>query len=147
MGLTMGIVAAPCIGPFVLGLVTYVAAKGDPLYGFLMFFVLAVGLGFPYLILALFSGKIKSLPRAGDWMVGVKTYFRIFTDGYGHLFYRSAPSGSGCALCASILWHSGCVYLLFFDSTAAGVKGFKIFKIAFSAAVIAVSAYALIPQK
>ena len=27
MGLTMGIVAAPCIGPFVLGLVTYVAAK------------------------------------------------------------------------------------------------------------------------
>src|SRR3990170_7613738 len=47
MGLTMGIVAAPCIGPFVLGLVTYVAAKGDPYYGFLMFFVLALGLGFP----------------------------------------------------------------------------------------------------
>ncbi|HQJ47125.1 MAG TPA: cytochrome c biogenesis protein CcdA, partial [Ignavibacteriaceae bacterium] len=52
MGLTMGIVAAPCIGPFVLGLVTYVAAKGDPFYGFLMFFVLALGLGFPYLLLA-----------------------------------------------------------------------------------------------
>ncbi len=34
MGLTMGIVAAPCIGPFVIGLVTYVAAKGDPYYGF-----------------------------------------------------------------------------------------------------------------
>ena len=30
MGLTMGIVAAPCIGPFVLGLVTFVAAKADP---------------------------------------------------------------------------------------------------------------------
>jgi thioredoxin:protein disulfide reductase len=30
MGLTMGIVAAPCIGPFVIGLVTYVAAKADP---------------------------------------------------------------------------------------------------------------------
>lgn len=37
MGLTLGIVAAPCIGPFVLGLVTYVAAKGDPVNGFLMF--------------------------------------------------------------------------------------------------------------
>ncbi len=59
MGLTMGIVAAPCIGPFVLGLVTYVAAKADPYLGFLMFFVLALGLGFPYLLLAIFSGKIK----------------------------------------------------------------------------------------
>lgn len=47
MGLTMGIVAAPCIGPFVLGLVTVVGAKGDPVYGFLMFFFLAVGLGTP----------------------------------------------------------------------------------------------------
>jgi len=33
--------------PFVLGLVTYVAAKGDPLFGFILFFDLAVGLGFP----------------------------------------------------------------------------------------------------
>jgi thioredoxin:protein disulfide reductase len=55
MGLTMGIVAAPCIGPFVLGLVTYVAAKADPLYGFLMFFVLALGLGMPYLFFAVFQ--------------------------------------------------------------------------------------------
>ena len=44
MGLTMGIVAAPCIGPFILGLVTYVATKQDPYFGFLMFFVLALGL-------------------------------------------------------------------------------------------------------
>ncbi|RKY90715.1 MAG: thiol:disulfide interchange protein, partial [Ignavibacteriae bacterium] len=57
MGLTMGIVAAPCIGPFILGLVTYVATKQDPFFGFLMFFVLALGLGFPYLFLAIFSGK------------------------------------------------------------------------------------------
>lgn len=60
MGLTMGIVAAPCIGPFVLGLVTYVAAKGDPFFGFLLFFILAVGLGTPYLFLAIFQEKSKS---------------------------------------------------------------------------------------
>ncbi len=28
MGLTMGVVAAPCIGPFVVGLLTFVGAKG-----------------------------------------------------------------------------------------------------------------------
>ena len=71
MGLTMGIVAAPCIGPFVLGLITFVAATADPFKGFLMFFVLALGLGTPYLFLAIFSGQIKKLPRSGVWMEAV----------------------------------------------------------------------------
>jgi thiol:disulfide interchange protein DsbD len=51
MGLTMGIVAAPCIGPFVLGLLVHVSTKGDPIYGFFVFFVLALGLGLPYVLL------------------------------------------------------------------------------------------------
>src|SRR5215467_13128844 len=42
MGLTMGIVAAPCIGPFVVALLVHVGAKGSPAYGFLLFFVLAL---------------------------------------------------------------------------------------------------------
>ncbi len=86
MGLTMGIVAAPCIGPFVIGLVTYVAAKGDPYFGFLMFFVMALGLGLPYLILALFSGKIKNLPRAGFWMDAVKKIFGFILIGMAIYF-------------------------------------------------------------
>ena len=49
MGLTMGIVAAPCIGPFVLGLVTYVAAKGDPFYRFLNVFCFSSWVGIPLL--------------------------------------------------------------------------------------------------
>jgi thiol:disulfide interchange protein DsbD len=47
MGLTLGIVAAPCIGPFIIGLLTLVAQKGDPLYAFLIFFTLSIGLGLP----------------------------------------------------------------------------------------------------
>jgi thiol:disulfide interchange protein DsbD len=33
MGLVMGFVAAPCIGPFVVGLLTYVGQRGDPFLG------------------------------------------------------------------------------------------------------------------
>jgi thioredoxin:protein disulfide reductase len=40
MGLTMGVVAAPCIGPFVLGLLTWVASVGSPWLGFIVFFYL-----------------------------------------------------------------------------------------------------------
>lgn len=72
MGLTLGIVAAPCIGPFILGLLTYVGQKGDPFMGFLCFFILSIGLGLPLLVLAMFSGVINKLPLSGDWMIWVK---------------------------------------------------------------------------
>jgi thioredoxin:protein disulfide reductase len=75
MGLTVGIVAAPCIGPFVLGLLTYVGKRGSALLGFALFFVLAFGLGVPFLFLGAFSGSIRRLPRSGAWMVWVRKIF------------------------------------------------------------------------
>ncbi|MCJ7808939.1 MAG: thioredoxin family protein, partial [Desulfobulbaceae bacterium] len=72
MGLTLGIVAAPCLGPFILGLLTYVGQKGDPFLGFLYFFVLSIGMGLPLAILAVFSGAIDKLPMSGTWMVWIR---------------------------------------------------------------------------
>lgn len=72
MGVSLGIVAAPCIGPFVLGIVTWVATLGDPLMGFLIFFTLSLGLGTPLFVLALFSGQLSKLPRSGEWMNWVR---------------------------------------------------------------------------
>jgi thiol:disulfide interchange protein DsbD len=75
MGLLVGVVAAPCVGPFVLGLLAFVAARQSAALGFLFFFVLSLGLGLPYLFLAAFSGSIARLPRAGVWMEGIKKIF------------------------------------------------------------------------
>ena len=75
MGLLVGVVAAPCVGPFVLGLLAFVAARQNAALGFLFFFVLSLGLGLPYVFLALFSGSISRLPRAGEWMEGIKKIF------------------------------------------------------------------------
>ena len=147
MGLTMGIVAAPCIGPFVLGLVTYVAAKGDPLYGFMMFFTMALGLGLPYLILALFSGKIKKLPRAGDWMEGVKHVFGFLLLAMALYFINPLLSKSINIYTLPLFGIFAAGFLLIFDKKANIIKGFRIFKIAFSIIVIALSVYTLIPEK
>lgn len=147
MGLTMGIVAAPCIGPFLLGLVTYVAAKGDPFYGFIMFFVMAMGLGTPYLILALFSGKIKSLPRAGLWMEGVKHIFGFLLLGMAIYFVNPLLPKNISGYTLPIFGLITTMILLFVDKTANNVKGFRIFKTVFSLLVIALSIYALIPSK
>jgi thioredoxin:protein disulfide reductase len=75
MGLTVGIVAAPCIGPFVLGLLTYVGNKGNAVLGFALFFVLAIGMGIPFIVLGTFSGSLQRLPRSGAWMVWVRKIF------------------------------------------------------------------------
>ncbi|MBK7229130.1 MAG: protein-disulfide reductase DsbD [Ignavibacteriales bacterium] len=147
MGLTMGIVAAPCIGPVVLGLVTYVALKGDVLYGFLMFFVLALGLGFPYLLLAIFSGKIKSLPRAGLWMEGVKHIFGFLLIGMAFYFLDPILPKTFQGYTLPIFGIIAAIILLFVDKTANSAKGFRIFKTVFSVIVIAVSIYALIPTE
>ncbi len=147
MGLTMGIVAAPCIGPFVLGLVTYVAAKGDPLYGFLMFFVLALGLGFPYLLLAIFSGKIKSLPRAGLWMEGVKHIFGFLLIGMAFYFLDPILPKAIQGYTLPVFGIITAIILLFVDKTANDAKGFRLFKTIFSVIVLVISIYALIPSE
>ncbi|HZS45061.1 MAG TPA: cytochrome c biogenesis protein CcdA [Blastocatellia bacterium] len=86
MGLLMGFIAAPCIGPFVLGLLTYVSNVGSASRGFLFFFVLAMGLGLPYLFLGAFSGAAKSLPRSGEWMIKVRKLFGLILLGMALYF-------------------------------------------------------------
>jgi thiol:disulfide interchange protein DsbD len=76
-GLTVGIVAAPCIGPFVLGLLTFVGESGSLFLGFSLFFVLALGLGLPFVVLALASGSIARLPKSGEWMEWVRRLFGL----------------------------------------------------------------------
>jgi thiol:disulfide interchange protein DsbD len=75
MGLVFGAVAAPCVDPFSIGLLTFVAAKADVALGFALFFTLSLGLGLPYLLLGFFSGEIQRLPKSGLWMVWVKKVF------------------------------------------------------------------------
>jgi len=77
MGLTVGIVAAPCIGPFVLGLLTFVGESGSLFLGFGLFFVLALGLGLPFVVLAVASGSITRLPKSGEWMEWVRRLFGL----------------------------------------------------------------------
>ncbi|HVO75738.1 MAG TPA: cytochrome c biogenesis protein CcdA [Ignavibacteriaceae bacterium] len=146
MGLTMGIVAAPCIGPFVLGLVTYVAAKADPYFGFLMFFVLSLGLGLPYMILAVFSGKIKKLPKSGEWMNAVKHVFGFILLGMAVYFILPLLPDSISGYVLPVYLFIAGFYLLFFDKSSNTVKGFRIFKILFSVVIIAAAVYAVVPS-
>jgi thiol:disulfide interchange protein DsbD len=117
MGLVVGFVAAPCIGPFVLGLLTLVGERGDPVFGLVVFFTLAMGLGLPYLILGTFTGAVNRLPASGEWMIGVRKVFGVLLVALAVYFASPLlPGESGSILMAAVLVIGG-LYLLVVDRT------------------------------
>jgi thiol:disulfide interchange protein DsbD len=86
MGLGMGVVAAPCIGPIVLGLLLIVERSGSALFGFALFFTLAVGMGAPYVGLAIAAGSIRRLPRSGEWLRWTEELFGFVLIGLAIYF-------------------------------------------------------------
>lgn len=129
MGLTLGIVAAPCLGPFILGLLSYVGQKGDPLLGFIYFFVLSIGMGLPLAVLAVFSGTVKMLPVSGEWMVWIRKLLGWVLVGMaGYLLQPVIPSSLGkSALYALILTAAG-LHLGWFEKSRAPSTAFKYVK-------------------
>ena len=81
LGTTVGVIAAPCLAPVLVALLAYVGQRGDPWLGWWLFFVLACGLGLPYVVLGTFSGLLTRLPKSGMWMVRVKRIFGVVLIG------------------------------------------------------------------
>ena len=124
MGLTLGLVAAPCIGPFVLGLITWVATLGSPWLGFLIFFTLSLGLGLPLFFLALFSENLDKLPRSGEWLLWVRQLMGWVLVGMAVYFLRPLlPESFWVILMASLILAAG-VHLTWLDKSAAAIRAF-----------------------
>ena len=74
-GLISGIVTNPCIGPVLIGILTYVSQTQDIFLGFSLLFTFAMGLGVLFLLLGTFSQCLNWLPSSGPWMEGIKFFF------------------------------------------------------------------------
>ena len=129
MGLTLGIVAAPCLGPFILGLLTYVGQKGDPFLGFLYFFVLSLGLGLPLAVLAVFSGTLERLPVSGAWMVWIRKVLGWVLLGMAAYLLQPLMPGAymKSIISAAILVAAG-LHLGWMDKGGAGSRTFEYIK-------------------
>jgi thiol:disulfide interchange protein DsbD len=129
MGLTVGIIAAPCIGPFVLGLLTYVGNRGNVLLGFSLFFVLALGLGVPFLLLGIFSGSINKIPRSGAWMVWVRTIFGFILLGMAVYFLKTLfPNALLYDLALALIMLLAGIYMAWIEPTKSAGKVFPFFR-------------------
>lgn len=73
MGAISGLVCSPCTTAPLSGALLYVAKSGDLLTGAVALYALAIGMGIPLILAAVFGNKL--LPKAGVWMTHVKTLF------------------------------------------------------------------------
>lgn len=71
-GLFAGLVASPCVGPPIIGLLAVAASQNNPPLAFWLFFVMSLGLALPYVLFGTFSGTLSKLPRSGAWLVWIK---------------------------------------------------------------------------
>ncbi|MFZ7111212.1 MAG: protein-disulfide reductase DsbD family protein [Desulfatiglandales bacterium] len=129
MGLTLGILAAPCLGPFLLGLLTYVGHTGKPVLGFLYFFVLSIGLGLPLSVLAFFSGLSTRLPMSGEWMVWIRKVMGWVLVGMAA--YICSPLLSSYLDRAHLLGGLGVlagIHLGWVDRTGGAMRRFSLFR-------------------
>ncbi|MFC1745198.1 cytochrome c biogenesis protein CcdA [Candidatus Riflebacteria bacterium] len=132
MGTTVGIVAAPCVGPVILGLLTYVGKLQDTFLGFLYFFGLSSGMGTPYLLLGIFSGSMKSIPRAGEWMNGVKKIFGTIFIGLTWNTLAPIIPGRVIAHAGWLIFGLCSLLYLFIEPSGNSVFKFRILKYLFA---------------
>ena len=145
MGLTMGVVAAPCIGPFVVGLLAFVGASGNPLLGFWLFFVLALGMGLPNLVLGIFSGALASLPRSGAWLIYAKKVMGVALLGVALYFMQPLLSDRHLGMLALAFAAAAGVYLAFLERTRMRAGWFPLLKAGIGLAVVACGAWLALP--
>lgn len=125
MGMTLGVVASACIGPFILGLLTWVATIGSIWIGFLIFFVLSLGLGLPLFFLALFSGQLGKLPRSGEWLIWVKKLMGWILVGMAAYFIQPLLPETARILLLAAVSVAAALHLGWIDRSRAEFRGFE----------------------
>ncbi|MEW6272450.1 MAG: cytochrome c biogenesis protein CcdA [Thermodesulfobacteriota bacterium] len=146
MGLTMGIVAAPCIGPVILGLLVYVGAQRDALLGFLLFFTLGLGMGLPYVLLASAAGAIRRLPRSGEWLAWVNRLFGTLLVGMALYFVSPLLDGAVLRVAVPLYLAAAGLYLGFVERSARAVRWFSVGRRALGAAVVLLAVWIALPS-
>jgi thiol:disulfide interchange protein DsbD len=74
IGAVSGLIAAPCTGPVLTGILIWIGKTKSASLGAAALFAFSLGLGLPFWLVGTFA---VSLPKGGAWMVAVKSIFGI----------------------------------------------------------------------
>ncbi len=146
MGLGMGVVAAPCIGPIVLGLLLMVEQSRSALFGFALFFTLAIGLGLPYVALAFAAGSIRRLPRSGEWLAWVEQLFGFVLIGLALYFLDPVLPGNLASRAIPYYAAAAGIFLGFIAPAGRQWRPFLVIRATLGLAALAALVYLLVPR-
>lgn len=106
-GLVAGVVASPCVGPVLVGVLAYIAKSQNVLLGFSLLFTFAMGMGVLFLLLGTFSTFFKKIPRSGGWMDGVKFILGSILLGVALYYLKPLLPYFWYLMCAAMLTVAG----------------------------------------
>jgi len=72
LGLVSSLIAAPCTGPVLTGVLLWIGKTQSVVLGALVGLSYSLGLGLPFFLVGAFA---VGLPKGGKWMVAVKSFF------------------------------------------------------------------------
>ncbi len=133
LGLVCGLIAAPCTGPVLTGILAWIASTQSAALGALAMGAFSLGLGAPFFVVGAFAVQ---LPKSGRWMVHVKSglgivlvvvalYFLNNSFGFANPLISSSLPFIGAALAAVVVGLLlGAVHREF-GEPGAGVKAAK----------------------
>ncbi len=77
IGGVSAIIAAPCVGPVLIALLSWISQTGNVFLGFWLTFTFSLGMGVIFALVGTFTGILSSMPKAGQWMSGIKHFFAV----------------------------------------------------------------------
>jgi thiol:disulfide interchange protein DsbD len=79
MGMVLGPLSAPCVGPVIGTVLIGIAQRGEVFLGGLQLFVFALGMGVLFLAVGTFSA---GLPKSGEWLTRFKQIMGLLVLGF-----------------------------------------------------------------
>jgi thiol:disulfide interchange protein DsbD len=79
MGMVLGPISAPCVGPIIGAVLVGIAQQGSVIQGGLQLFTFALGMGVLFLVVGTFSA---GLPKSGDWLTRFKNIMGLTVLGF-----------------------------------------------------------------
>ena len=106
MGALSALIVTACVAPALIAALTVMAQTGDMIRGGAALFAMSLGMGAPLLLVGAAQGHL--LPKAGGWMVAVKSAFGFMLLGLAiWMLSRILPGSVTLALWALLIFMSG----------------------------------------
>jgi thiol:disulfide interchange protein len=95
LGMAGGLIAAPCVGPMLLGILTWIGTQKDAWLGFWLMFTFAVGMGLLFLAIGTSTALLDRVRKAGAWGYRLEMVFAVAFLAIGIYYLRQAVPALG----------------------------------------------------